>query len=102
MIPNKGRYLDCNPINQPPGTWRGGKNFVVNRKKAAIVVEPGTDLTATTFPFTIAKPLYSAVFPDKSYVVFADGINGGRDRIGVVSASGVYSDVIVDNILNLS
>ena len=102
MIPNKGRYLDCNPINQPPGTWRGGKNFVVNKKKAAFVTEPGTDLTATEFPFTIAKPIGSAVFPDGSYVQFADGINGGADRIGVVDIFGVYRDIIVDNILNLS
>jgi hypothetical protein len=102
MIPNKGRYTDCNPINQPPGTWRQGKNFVVNKKKAAFVTEPGTDLTATEFPFDIAKPIGSAVFPDGSYVQFADGINGGIDRIGIVDIYGVYTDLIVDNALGFS
>lgn len=99
MIPNKGRYLDCNPINQPPGTWRAGKNFVVNKKKGAFVTEPGTDLTATDFPFAIAKPIGSTVFPDGSYIQFADGINGGEDRIGIVNKDGIYSDLIVDDIL---
>ena len=102
MIPNKGKYTDCNPINQPPGTWRDGKNFVVNKKKAAFVTEPGTDLTATEFPFTIAKPIGSAVFPDGSYIQFADGVNGGADRIGTVDIFGVYRDIIVDNALNFS
>ena len=102
MIPNKGKYEDCNPINQPPGTWRWGKNFVVNKKKAAFVTEPGTDLTATEFPFDIAKPIGSAVFPDGSYVQFADGINGGKDRIGVVDIYGTYTNLIVDDALNFS
>lgn len=102
MIPNKGRYLSCNPINQPPGTWRQGKNFVVNKKKAAFVTEPGTDLTATEFPFGIAIPTGSAVFPDGSYVQFAAGSNGGKDRIGIVSKDGIYRDIIVDDALNLT
>ena len=101
MIPNKGRYIDCNPINQPPGTWRQGKNFVVNKKKAAFVTEPGTDLTATEFPFDIARPIGSGVFPDGSYVQFADGINGGKDRIGLVE-NGIYIDKIVDDVLNFN
>lgn len=103
MIPNKGRYTDCNPINQPPGTWREGKNFVVNHKKAAWVNEPGTDLTATAFPFTWATPIGTTVFPDGSYVVYAAGlVSHVSDRIGVVDKYGVYTDLIIDAAFNFN
>lgn len=102
MVPNKGLYLDSNPIDQPQGTWRDARNVLINEKRGAYSPEQGSDLTATDFPFATAKPIGTTQFPDGSYVVYADGINGGEDRIGVVNTSGVYTDLIIDDILNFS
>jgi hypothetical protein len=101
MVPNKGLYLDTNPIDQPEGTWRDARNLLVSKKKGAMTSDAGTKLTGTGFPFATAKPIGTTVFPDGSYVVYSDGINGGLDRLGVVN-NGVYSDLIVDNILGFS
>ncbi len=100
MIPNKGLYLDSNPIDQPAGTWRSARNLLKSKVKGAFTSDEGTQLTGTGYPFATAKPIGTAVFPDGSYVVFSDGINGGEDRIGLVESS-TYTDLIVDDILGL-
>jgi hypothetical protein len=102
MVPNKGLYLDSKEIDQPEGTWRDAKNLLLNEKAGAYSVEPGTDLTATNYPFATAKPIGTTSFPDGSYVIYSDGISGGRDRIGIVSSDGIYTDIVVDNIFNFS
>lgn len=102
MLPDKGLYLDCNEINQPKGTWRDAKNILTNKKKAAITSNEGTNITADNFPFSLAKPIGTTVFPDGSYVVYSDGINGGKDRIGIVETDNNYTDLIVSNLLGFS
>jgi len=101
MIPNKGLYLDTNKINQPPGTWSGARNILVNQKKQAITNEGGADITATNFPFTLAKPIGTTMFPNGSYLLYAMGTSG-PDRIGVVDEFEQYTDLIVDNAFNFN
>lgn len=102
MLPDKGLYLDSNEFKQPKGTWRDAKNILRGRKKGAFTSDLGTAATATGYPFATAKPIGTTVFPDGSYVIYSDGINGGTDRLGVVETNGVYSDIIVDNLLNFN
>ena len=102
MLPDKGLYQDSNEFNQPKGTWIDARNILKDKKKRAITSDLGTVVTATGYPFATAKPIGTTVFPDGSYVVYSDGINGGQDRLGVVETNGVYSDIIIDNLLNFS
>lgn len=104
MIPNKGLYTDCQPINQPEGTWRDARNLLANKKKGAFTSDDGADLTATGYPTTLAVPIGTTVFPDGSYIIYssAEVLTAGKDRIGIVDINGVYTDIIVDNILNFN
>ena len=43
---DKGLHKDNHPNYQPPGTWRGMKNGVINRQKGRIENEQGTETSA--------------------------------------------------------
>lgn len=110
MINTKGLYLDCEPIDQPQGTWRDAKNIIISKSNGAYTNEDGTALSAKAgqygltptagYPVNIAEPIGSAVYPDNEVVIFSAGKNGGKDRIGIMDRNEIYIDLIVDNILN--
>lgn len=99
MFPDKGLFTDCRLIDQPHGTYRDARNIILTKLYKAILNEPGFEVTATGYPNSTAKPLWVSMFPDNTYVIFSDGIAGGKDRIGVVDLSENYTDLIVDNVL---
>lgn len=100
MLPTKGLYTDSSLIDQPPQTHRDARNIVFSRLYGSIINEPGFEKTAFGYPNTLARPIGISMFPDNSYVIYSDGINGGLDRLGFVDVNEQYSDIIVDNILN--
>jgi hypothetical protein len=104
MVNNKGLYLDCEPIDQPPGTWRDARNILISKIKGVYTNEDGaTYATASGYPGSNAEPIGVGVFPNKDYVVFTAGKNGGKDRLGIVSGiNAFYIDLIVDDIMNFS
>lgn len=99
MLPTKGLFTDCKPIHQPKDTHRDARNIVLSKIYGTIINEPGFEVTATGYPSTLATPIGQIVFPDNSYVVLSDGINGGKDRIGFVDVNDNYTDLIIDDTL---
>lgn len=99
MLPNKGLYKDSQPLNQPQGTWAGARNLLYTRVKGAFTNEDGNKIHASNYPFATAEPIGTTPFPDGYYVVYSDGINGGKDRLGIVDTNNSYIDIIVDDIL---
>ncbi len=101
MVPNKGLFLDCDPIDQPKGTWRDARNIMYDFKKGLLTSDIGTaPIIALEYPYTVAKPIGVTPFPDGSFVIYSDGIEGGKDRLGVVNKDTEYVDLIIDDILN--
>ena len=101
MLP-KRIYTDCEPINQPEGTYRYAEGVVLSYINNAIINEDGTTLACTGYPSTLATPVKVAMFPDNTYVVFSKGQAANFDRIGYVDNNEVYTDLIIDNALNFN
>lgn len=101
MLPTKGLFTDCKPIHQPKDTHRDARNIVLSKIYGTIINEPGFEVTAVGYPDTLATSIGTIVFPDNSYAVLSDGINGGKDRIGFVDINDNYIDLIVDDTLGL-
>ena len=94
MIPNKGLYLDCNPIDQPPGTWRNAKNILVSKIKNAFTNEDGTSILDIPVDVYNTQPIGGRAFPDESQIIFSAG---ETSRIGIVDRNGIYTDLIIDS-----
>ncbi len=101
MLPKK-LYTDCDPINQPEGTYRYAEGVVLSYIDNAIINEDGTSIACSGFPDTLATPFFVAMFPDNTYVVFSKGLLANFDRIGYVNKNEVYIDLIVDSGLNFN
>lgn len=61
MIPDKGLFLDCNPIDQPEGTWRDARNVLVTKIKGAFTNEDGTSIISIPDVIVNSVPLSSYI-----------------------------------------
>ena len=71
---DKGIYRDCNPVDQPAGTYRHAKNVIYNRKTGAHSTEGGTSFVTSIATDSI--PLGSAHLGSDKEVLFYVGADG--------------------------
>lgn len=91
MVPNKGLFTDCNPIDQPPGTWRDAKNLIISKSKGAYANEDGT----------LEINIPAVVIPERTYVspnlntfvqILGDPIEWSLGSTPIFTRSGTFTN----------
>jgi hypothetical protein len=103
MLEN-GLITDYDPIDQPNNSYPDALNMVRSRlTKNKLATEKGNVRVNNSFPSTTTDILNIGELNNEEFVIFGAGKLGGSDRIGLYNVNtDVYTDLIVDNLLNFN
>ena len=99
MKPTEGVYRDCEPVDQPPGTYRKAVNMVFDEVRKAVLSEDGFLLFRN-----LGKQVLGTIPLDgNDAVVFCkDYESNGGDAIYLLRSNSIAKRLIEDSLLNLT
>ncbi|MBV6653291.1 MAG: hypothetical protein KI786_06025, partial [Mameliella sp.] len=99
MKPVQGVYRDCDPVDQPPGTYRKAVNMVFDEVRKAVLSEDGFLLFRQ-----LGKQVLDAIPLDRNdSIVFCKDYNStGGDAIYLLRSNGTVRQLIQDDLLSLT
>lgn len=90
---DKGMFKDCEPLEQPKGTYRHAKNATFDESLKSLSNEDGFKVYSKNTPLQKTEIGYVEI--EDELVIFYKDILDSNDEIGIITSNGLYQSIAI-------